>query len=119
MAAIQQAATMEPQVTDIKFMQQLFKRFVLAVISSKGPWQKLSKRPVFKGWLDVTEEQSVELARHADYHDGPFMFLTGKTTEYIAVDLDRRDDSRQDHADTRLAKKSIFQPLLLKQNKTV
>ena len=54
---------------------------------------------MFTGWLDVTEEQSVELARHADYHNGPFMFLTGKTTEYIAVDLDRRDVSRQDHAD--------------------
>lgn len=90
---------MDPQVTDIKFLQHLFKRFVPAVIASKGSGHKLSKRPVFKGWLDVTEEQSVELARHADYHDGPFMFLTGKTTEYIAVDLDRRDASRQDHAD--------------------
>ena len=89
---------MDSQVTDIKFLQDLFKRFVPAVMSSRGPGQKLSKRPVFKGWLDVTEEQSVELARHADYHDGPFMFLTGKTTEYIAVDLDRRDVSRQDHA---------------------
>ena len=90
---------MEPHVTDIKFLQHLFKRFVPAVIASKGSGQKLSKRPVFKGWLDVTEEQSAELARHADYHDGPFMFLTGKTTEYIAVDLDRRDASRHDHAD--------------------
>ena len=90
---------MDPQVTDIKFLQHLFKRFVPAVISesSKGSGQKLSKRPVFKGWLDVTEEQSAKLAQHADYHDGPFMFLTGKTTEYIAVDLDRRDESRHDH----------------------
>lgn len=90
---------MDAQVTDIKFLQHLFKRFVPAVISSKGSRQKFSKRPVFKGWLEVTEEQSAELARHADYHDGPFMFRTGKTTEYIAVDLDRRDESRQDHAD--------------------
>ena len=90
---------MNAQVTDIKFLQHLFKRFVPAVISSKGSGHKFSKRPVFKGWLEVTEEQSAELARHADYHDGPFMFMTGRTTEYIAVDLDRRDESRQDHAD--------------------
>lgn len=90
---------MEPQVTDIKFLQHLFKRFVPAVIARKEGGQKLAKRPVFKGWLEVTEEQSAELARHVDYYDGPFMFLTGKTTEYIAVDLDRRDISRQDHAD--------------------
>jgi hypothetical protein len=86
---------MDLQITDIKFLQDLFKRFVPAVISSKG--QKLSKQPVFKGWLDVTEEQSADLARHADYQDGPFMFLTGKITKYIAVDLDRRDESRHDH----------------------
>jgi hypothetical protein len=90
---------MDSHVTDIKFLQNLFKRFVPAVIANKGPGKKLSKRPVFKGWLDVTEEQSAELARHVDYHDGPFMFLTGKTTKYIAVDLDRRDESRQEHAD--------------------
>lgn len=90
---------MEPQATDIKFLQHLFKRFVPAVIARKGGGQKLAKRPVFKGWLEVTEKQSAELARHVDYHVGPFMFLAGKTTEYIAVDLDRRDVSRQDHAD--------------------
>ena len=91
---------MEP-ITDIKFLQDLFKRFVPAVVASKckGSGEKLSKRPVFKGWLNVTEEQSAELARHADFSDGPFMFLTGKTTEYITVDLDRRDATREDHAD--------------------
>lgn len=88
---------MNKQHTDIEFLQDLFKRFVPAVVSSNGSGNKRSKRPVFKGWLDVTEEQSAELARHADYRDGPFMFLTGKKTKYIAVDLDRRDESRQDH----------------------
>lgn len=86
---------MEP-ITDIKFLHDLFKRFVPAVIASKGSGEKLSKRPVFKGWLNVTEKQSAELARHVDFSDGPFMFLTGKTTEYITVDLDRRDTARGD-----------------------
>ncbi len=86
-------------VTDMEFMQNLFKRFVPAVVSNKGIGNKKSKRPVFKGWLSVTHEQSVELAQHADYHEGPFMFLTGKTTQLIAVDLDRKDTSREDHAD--------------------
>ena len=81
---------------DIRFLQDLFKRFVPAVISSKG--HKKSKHPIFKGWLNVTEEQSAKLARHANYQDGPFMFLTGKITKYIAVDLDRMDASREDHA---------------------
>ncbi len=54
---------------------------------------------MFKGWLNVTEKQSAELARHVDFSDGPFMFLTGKTTEYITVDLDRRDTARGDHVD--------------------
>jgi hypothetical protein len=39
---------MDAQVTDIKFLQQLFKRFVPAVISSKGSGQKLSKRPTMR-----------------------------------------------------------------------
>ena len=79
---------MDTPITDIRFLQDLFKKFVPAVIVKQGSGQKLTKRPVFKGWLNVTEEQSKELARHVDYCDGPFMFLTGKTTEYIAVDLD-------------------------------
>ena len=80
---------------DYKFLQDIFKKFSPA--KSEGNGLKRSKRPVFKGWLDVTEEQSVELAQHVDYRDGPFMFLTGKTTEYIAVDLDKKDDLRKDH----------------------
>jgi REP element-mobilizing transposase RayT len=83
--------------SDTRFLQDLFKRFVPAVISNTG--LKKSKRPVFKGWLDVTEEQSAELARHVNYQDGPFMFITGKKTKYIAVDLDRREESRDDHED--------------------
>jgi hypothetical protein len=91
---------MDKLIKDTEFLQDLFKRFVPAVVSSEGSHShKLSKRPVFKGWLDVTEEQSAELAKHADYRDGPFMFLTGKKTKYIAVDLDRRDESRHDHED--------------------
>lgn len=80
---------------DYKFLQDIFKKFSPA--KSDGNGQKRSKRPVFKGWLDVTEEQSAELAQHVDYRDGPFMFLTGKTTKYIAVDLDKKDAQRKDH----------------------
>jgi hypothetical protein len=74
---------------NVKFLQDLFKKFVPGGAGgSKNP-----KRPVFKGWLNVTPEQSAELARHADYQDGPFIFLTGKTTEYVTIDLDRKDHS--------------------------
>ena len=83
--------------SNIKFMQDLLKKFTRAEMSTSG--KKRSKRPVFKGWLDVTEEQSAELALHADYRDGQFMFLTGKTTKYFAVDIDTRDESRDDHKD--------------------
>ncbi len=62
---------MGDKVTDIQFLQDLFKKFVLAVTSSRGIGNKKSKRPVFKGWLDVTEAQSVELARRVDFQDGP------------------------------------------------
>lgn len=90
---------MDSNAIDIEFLQNVFKRFVPAVISDKGQGHKRSKRPVFKGWLSVTQEQSAELARHADYSDGPFMFLTGKTTQYITVDIDRKDEYRKDHVD--------------------
>lgn len=83
------------RAADYRLLQEIFKKFSPA--KSDGRGQKRSKRPVFRGWLDVTEEQSAELARHVDHRDGPFMFLTGKTTEYIAVDLDIKDASRQDH----------------------
>ena len=90
---------MDTHHTDIAFMQKLFKRFVPAEVTRKAASpHKSSKRPVFKGWLNVTEEQSKELARHPDYRDGHFMFLTGKLTQYIAVDLDRKDESRFEHA---------------------
>ena len=36
------------------------------------------KRPVMRGWLDVTKKQLTELARHPYYRDGPFMLFTGK-----------------------------------------
>ena len=81
--------------SDYEFLQNIFKKFCPAKYDGNG--QKRSKRPLFKGWLDVTEEQSAELAQHVDYREGPFMFLTGKTTEYIAVDLDKKDARRKDH----------------------
>jgi hypothetical protein len=90
---------MGEDMTDIKFLQELFKKFVPAVISSKGLNHKKSKKPIHQGWLDITEEESTRLARNADYHDGPFMFLTGKTTKYITVDLDRKNELRKDHAE--------------------
>ena len=75
---------------DIIFLQDLFKRFV----PGGGGKSKHPKHPVFKGWLNVTPEQSAELARHARY---PFIFLTGKATEFMTVDLDRKDPARHDH----------------------
>ena len=81
--------------SDYEFLQNIFKKFCPAKYDDNG-WKR-SKRPMFKGWLDVTEEQSAELAQHVDYREGPFMFLTGKTTQYIAVDLDKRDAHRRDH----------------------
>lgn len=85
--------------TDIAFLQDLFKKFVPAVISSNNAGTHNSKRPVFRGWLDVTKEQAAKLARHADYQDGPFMFITGKATKYIAIDLDKKNEHRNDHVD--------------------
>ena len=81
---------------DMKFIQDLFKKFVPAVVSSDG--RRRCKRPIFTGWLNVTAEESVELARCTEYKDGPFIFLTGKATKYIAVDLDIKDMLRKDHA---------------------
>ena len=84
---------------DIVFLQNLFDKFVPARISHDNASGKTSKRPIFTGWLNITAEESVELARRADYKDGPFIFLTGKTTNYVTVDLDRKDTSRNDHID--------------------
>ena len=82
--------------TDMQFLQGLFKKFVPAKVShSEG---KRLKRPMFTGWLNVTAEESIELARCADYEHGPFIFLTGKATQYMTVDLDRSDGMRTDHA---------------------
>ncbi len=49
----------------MEYMQSKFTRFSPADVTDKG--SKIIKRPVIKGWLDVTEEQSAELARHPDY----------------------------------------------------
>ena len=59
---------------DVTFLQDLFKRFV----PGGGGKARNPKHPVVKGWLDVTPEQSAELARHAKYQKGPFIFLNGK-----------------------------------------
>ena len=83
--------------SDIKFLQYMFKRFVPAKIGNNAK-NKSSKKPVFKGWLKITEAQSNELARHVKYHDGPFMFITGETTKYMTIDVNRKDSSRNDHA---------------------
>ena len=77
------------------YMQSKFTRFSPADVTDKG--SKIVKRPVIKGWLDVTEEQSAELARHPDYRDGHFMFLTGKANNIIVIDIDRFNPSRPDH----------------------
>jgi len=88
---------MDKHNTDVEFLQNIFKRFIPAVTVKDPLRNKYNKRPVFKGWLNVTEEQSLELAKHVDYLHGPFMYLTGKTTSLVAVDLDRKDISRNDH----------------------
>lgn len=74
------------------YMQSKFTRFSPADVADKG--SKIVKRPVIKGWLDVTEEQSAELARHPDYRDGHFMFLTGKANNIIVIDIDRFNPTR-------------------------
>jgi hypothetical protein len=79
----------------MEYMQSKFTRFSPADVTDKG--SKIVKRPVIKGWLDVTEEQSAELARHPDYRDGHFMFLTGKANNIIVIDIDRFNPSRPDH----------------------
>ena len=86
--------------TDVELLQDLFKRFVPGDCFDKGHGTKKGKKPAygFVGWLDVTEEKSAEIARQAKYRDGPFLFLTGRITDYIAVDLDRKDASNESHA---------------------
>ena len=84
--------------SDVQFLQNLFKKFYPAAIINRGPNKKNRKQPLFEGWLKVTPEESARLARQADHQDGPFIFLTGKTTQYIAVDLDRKNPSIEKHA---------------------
>ena len=81
--------------SDLRFLQDLFKRFVPAKISMKH--NKHSKRPIFEGWLNITAEQSKELAGHAKYQEGPFIFITGESTRLMTVDVDRRNSMIKDH----------------------
>jgi len=83
--------------TDLEFLQHLFKRFVPAKINTKSNTRRSSKQPIFEGWLDITEKESIELANHVIYKDGPFMFLTGEKTAFMTFDLDRKDETRKDH----------------------
>ena len=91
---------------EMEYMQSKFTRFSPAIVEKEG--HKFVKRPIIKGWLDVTEEQSAELARHPEYKDGHFMFLTGKANNLIVIDIDRRNPSRLDHANKINGLKSFF-----------
>ena len=53
-------------------------RSVQTVVPGGGGKARNPKHPVVKGWLDVTPEQSAELARHAKYQKGPFIYFNGK-----------------------------------------
>ena len=79
----------------MEYMQSKFPRFSPASVEKKG--SKFVKKPRIKGWLDVTEEQSAELARLPGYRDGHFMFLTGKANNIIVIDIDKFDPNRPEH----------------------
>ena len=79
----------------MEYMQSKFTRFSPASVTKEG--SKFVKKPRIKGWLDVTEEQSAELARLPGYRDGHYMFLTGKANNIIVIDIDRFNPERHDH----------------------
>ena len=79
----------------MEYMQERYTRFSPASVTKEG--SKFVKRPRVKGWSDVTEEQSAELARHPGYRGGHFMFLTGKANNIIVIDIDRFNPDRPDH----------------------
>lgn len=79
----------------MEYMQDIFPLFSPARVTEDG--SITYKRPLLKRWLNVTEKQSAELARHPEYKDGHFMFLTGKANNIMVFDIDRHDPSRSDH----------------------
>ncbi len=78
------------------YRQKLFPRFVPSAVEQID--SRTYKRPRIKKWLSVTSEQSAELARHPEYKDGHFMFITGKANNLMVIDIDRKDPDRPDHA---------------------
>ena len=77
-------------------LQKLIPRHVPGLINN-NTLSKTSKRPLYKGWMKITEEKSAELASQANHRDGPFIYLTGETTKHFVVDLDTKDPLRKDH----------------------